>query len=362
MGKLYLGHELTPGSRLLRPLRDSSGHVLLQTGTILTERYLELIEQWGLQDALLLAQRPSEARIYDHVTRTHIIDAVLQTTIIDQLADIFNNITSEKALPIATLRNSAALLVREIVAHKHVALDLSALRNLDEKTFTHSLSVAVFAIASGVELGLQEPVLMELAMGALLHDLGKTKVSPAILNKPSHLSVAEREIIQQHPRWGVELLRERGYQTSNVLLGIYEHHERCDGSGYPFGLYDTQISQIGKITAVADFYDALTSNRAYRPAVAPHLVVEELIANSLTLFNPDTVWAFIRSLALYPVGSIVLLDNGERGEVIGYDREMPNRPRVLVTHDATDRELEIPFEYDLMQQLNRFIIKVESAT
>lgn len=358
MGRFYQSQKLTPGYRLLRPLQDRSGRILLQSGTVLTERYLELIEQWGLEDILLLAESPSKEASFSQVKRTHVIDIALQTVIIDILADVFTNIVSEKALPVDRLRHSALLLVREIMTHQQVALDLSALRTLDENTFNHSLSVAVFAIAAGVELGLGEPALMELAIGALLHDIGKTKISPAIINKPGRLSAAERAIIEQHPRWGVELLQEKGGFEPSILQGIYQHHERSDGSGYPFGLHNGLISQLGQITAVADFYDAMTSDRAYRAGQPAYLVVEQLIASSLTLFDAEVVWAFIRSLAPYPIGSRVLLDNGEHGEVVGYDRRMPNRPRVLVTHDVADQALAHPFECDLLQQLDRFIIEV----
>lgn len=358
MGKFYHSQRLAPGYRLLRPLQDRSGRILLQSGTVLTERYLELIEQWGLQDILLLVESPKQDKSFSQVTRTHIIDIALQTMIRDILADVFVNIVSEKALPVDKLRHSASLLVREIVTHQQVALDLSALRTLDENTFNHSLSVAVFAIATGVELGLDEPVLMELAIGALLHDIGKTKISPTIINKPGRLTAAERAIIEQHPHWGVELLQEKSDFAPSILQGILQHHERSDGSGYPFGLHNGPIGQLGKITAVADFYDAMTSDRAYRVGLPAYLVVEQLIASSFTLFNKEIVWAFVRSLAPYPVGSSVLLDNGERGEVVGYDRRMPNRPRVLVTHDAADHELAHPFECDLLQQLDRFIVKV----
>lgn len=358
MGRFYQSQKLTPGYRLLRPLQDRSGRILLQSGTVLTERYLELIEQWGLQDVLLLAASPSKEENFSQVTRTHIIDIALQPMITDILADVFANIVSEKALPVDKLRHSASLLVREIITHQQVALDLSTLRTLDENTFNHSLSVAVFAIATGVELGLDEPALMDLAIGALLHDIGKIRISPAIINKPGRLSAAERAIIEEHPRWGVELLQEKSGFAPSMLHGVYQHHERSDGSGYPFGLHDGQISQLGRITAVADFYDAMTSDRAYRVGQPAYLVVEQLIASSLTLFNTEIVWAFIRSLAPYPVGSRVLLDNGEQGEIIGYDRRMPNRPRVLVTHDIANRELAHPFECDLLEQLDRFIIKV----
>lgn len=358
MSRFYHSQKLTPGYRLLRPLQDRFGRILLQAGIVITERHLELIEQWGLQDILLLAEKPRQKEKFNQVTRTHIIDAALQTMITDTLTEVFVNIASEKALPIDKLHHSAALLVREIVTHQQVALDLTALRSLDENTYNHSLSVAVFAIATGVELGLDEAVLMDLAMGALLHDIGKTKISPTIINKPGQLTAAERAIVEQHPSWGVELLQGKGDFSPGILQAVYEHHERSDGSGYPQGLGDGQISLLGKITAVADYYDAMTSDRSYHAAQPAYLVIEQLIANSLTTLNPAVVRAFVHGLVPYPVGSRVLLDTGERGEVIGYDRRMPTRPRVLITHDATNSQLTYPREYDLLVHLNRFIVRV----
>lgn len=358
MSWFYESHKLAPGYRLLRPLQDREGRILLQAGTILTQRHLELIQQWGVQNILLLAEKTSKSEMSNQVTRTHVIDAALQNMITDTLTEVFINIASEKALPLDRLQYSASLLIREIANHRDVALDLSALRSSDENTYNHSLSVAVLAIATGVELGLADEVLMDLAMGALLHDIGKTKIAPAIINKPGQLTAEERVIIEQHPLWGVQLLQEKGHSSPRVLQAVYEHHERSDGSGYPQGLSDEQISLLGKITAVADYYDAMTSDRSYHAAQPAYLVIEQLIAYSLTTFNQAIVRAFVRSLAPYPVGSRVLLDTGEWGEVIGYDRRMPTRPRVLVTHDAAYNQLPHPREYDLLVHLNRFVVRV----
>jgi HD-GYP domain-containing protein (c-di-GMP phosphodiesterase class II) len=245
-----------------------------------------------------------------------------------------------------------------MAAHDQVTLNLAGLRRVDNYTFMHSLSVAVLSVAAGMELGLSEDQLLELSFAGALHDIGKMRIPLAVLNKPGKLDAEEWQLMKRHPRLGMELLTNHGGVATAALQGIYEHHERMDGSGYPHRLPGKQISLFGRIVAVADVYDAMTSDRVYRAGMAPHLAVEQLIGESLTRFDWPIVSAFIRSLVVYPVGSLVVMDNGEVGRVISYRRTVPYRPKVAIIADAYGRRVFPPRECDMLKELTRFVTEV----
>lgn len=356
MTQLLTPRELEPGFCLQEPVQDAQGRILLQSGVVLTERYLELIQDWGVT-AIAVATGDTAA-VEQQLQRTHVVSSDLQDEMLGTIYELYDDITAQKDLSLQRLRNAVPILVQEIMLHKTVALDLIGLRRADNYTFMHSLSVAVLAVATGVELGLDAEQLTGLALGAVLHDMGKTQVPLSILHKPAQLTASERTLVHRHPRWGVELLTRHAQLPAPALQGIYEHHERCDGSGYPHGLWGSRISRSGKIVAVADFYDALTSDRPYHSRLAPHLVIEQLLVMGRRSFDANIVRALLRSLVPYPVGSTVMMDSGETGEVIGYDQNFPYRPRVLIMRDSWGRELPYPYECDLLQELHRFIAEV----
>lgn len=355
--------DLQPGYILGKPIEDENGRILLRAGTILTRRHLELIRDWGLEriavqrEAVIDADEVAETE----VPKTHVLDRVLQREMLSAIGEVFASAAEDKHLSLDGVFKYAPALVEEVTTHETVTLDLIGLRRVDNYTFMHSLSVGVLAVAAGLELGMRDSELLDLSLSAVLHDVGKMKVPLDILNKPGKLDSVEWRLMKRHPRFGMEILGQRGGFSTDVLQGVYQHHERCDSSGYPHNLGRHSIGTFGKIIAIADFYDAMTSDRVYRPAVKPHLVVEQLIAESLSSFEESTAHAFIRSLAVYPVGSEVVMENGEEGQVVWFDRSMPNRPTVLILKDADGKPIEKPVECDLMRELTRFISEVKSV-
>jgi len=147
-------------------------------------------------------------------------------------------------------------------------VNLMKITSFDYYTYTHSVNVCTFAIALANQLGINRPrVLRDLGLGALLHDVGKSKISERILNKRAPLNRAEFEIVRKHPEWGLEVIRDSSLVTENSRYPIIQHHERADGSGYPFGLAQRQIHDFGRIIAVCDVFDALTTRRVYQDAL-----------------------------------------------------------------------------------------------
>lgn len=188
-------------------------------------------------------------------------------------------------LQITTLYNQANELFLDFIKALASAIDAK-----DPYTRGHSQRVSDYAVAIASEMGLKDDALMDIRVGSLLHDIGKIGVPDHILTKPGTLSDDEYEQIKKHPGIGYKII-EQVHLLHNILPAIVEHHERLDGSGYPFGLHGDQMSRMGRIVAVADVYDALTTDRPYRKAMGLNAVIEFMKQNSGDRFDPECVEA-----------------------------------------------------------------------
>jgi len=179
-----------------------------------------------------------------------------------------------------------------------------------------------------------------LGLGALLHDIGMVRVPDDIVAKASALTPEEFEVMKQHVNWGVEMLSS-GYDIPAAALQVVrDHHERYDGSGYLHGLRGDQIGEYAMIGAIADHYDAVTSDRVYRGAVSPHQVVLNMYEWRDSLFRADMVEKFIQCLGVYPIGSVVELNTGEVGVVAAINRLQRLKPHVMLVYRPDQRPYE----------------------
>ncbi|KJR46741.1 HD-hydrolase domain [Desulfosporosinus sp. I2] len=239
-----------------------------------------------------------------------------------------------------------------------VRLDLEKFKQHDYGTFGHSVNVALLAAMMGMRLGYKEKRLKYLTLGALLHDIGKLRVPKEILNKPDSLTDDEFAIMKQHPQLGVEMLKNTRLLPS-VTATVEEHHERWNGKGYPYGLQGKNIHLDAQIVAVTDVFEALTADRPYRKGLPPYHALEMILAWSGKDFNPKVVQAFRESLILYPENAIVTLNTREMGVIVAVPLQLPTRPLIRLLFDSNGRFLNKETYVDLMQDLTRFIRRVE---
>jgi putative nucleotidyltransferase with HDIG domain len=240
----------------------------------------------------------------------------------------------------------AGALVDSVMRNEDALLALKYLKSFDEYTFNHSINVAVVATVFAKSLGYSEDRLRELCQAAVLHDLGKALVPDEILNKPGRLTPAEFAIIRDHPVNGFELLHDVRGPSQDVLRGALEHHEKYNGGGYPDGLAGDEISEFGRIIAVADVYDALTSERVYKRGMTPSNALRIIYGMRESDFHPGYVERFIRCLGIYPVGTVVRLTTGETGVVVQGAPPTPLLPTVRVVLDR-NRVRTRPHDLDL---------------
>lgn len=209
------------------------------------------------------------------------------------------------------LKKVVGEMIDQIFHNNDVVYNMVDIRSHDSYTFAHSVNVCTISLLLGSALNFSRNDLESLGVGALLHDIGKIFVDSQILNKPSKLAPEEFEMVKKHPRDGYELLKEKVYLNFSSSHVAFQHHEREDGSGYPRGLTGERIHRFAKIVSVVDVYDAMTSERVYRKAIPSHIVLAEIKAQAEKKFDQTVVDSLEKIVAPYPVGSVLLLNNGE---------------------------------------------------
>ncbi|HJW43095.1 MAG TPA: HD-GYP domain-containing protein [Geothrix sp.] len=229
-----------------------------------------------------------------------------------------------RAMRDSVLRNPGALI------------SLGRIKDADTYTFQHSVSICALLVSFCHALGMDAATVEEAGLGGLLHDVGKMKVPNEVLNKPGRLTEDEFHIMKSHAALSRELLLGVPGISEMVIQIAGEHHEKVGGGGYPLGIAAPEISQIGRMTAIVDVYDALTSNRVYHKGAEPSGVLKRLLEWSGTHLDGDLVQQFIRTLGIYPVGSLVRLSGGRLAVVVEQGEDLL-RPTVRVIFDSGRR-------------------------
>jgi putative nucleotidyltransferase with HDIG domain len=247
-------------------------------------------------------------------------------------------------------RKAAESIVESILRNPDALVSLSQIKGYDEYTYTHSVNVGILVTSLAREMGYEGERLVNIGLGGLLHDIGKMRVPESVLNKPGRYTDIEFKVMKRHPEHGLVIVGERSGVAPLTKVVIAQHHERFDGSGYPKGLAGEGIDQAGVIAAVADVYDALTSDRVYRAAWTPQKALATIFQGCDRDYSRRVVELFTKHLGIYPVGSFVKLKSGEMGVVVRVSRGSLLWPIVLVLFDTAGRRRAEPLERNLAEQ------------
>lgn len=251
-------------------------------------------------------------------------------------------------------------MVDSIFRNHDALLPLLHLKHHDDYTFRHSVSVCALLVAFGRGMKLERPVIKEMALGGLLHDVGKARVSDRILNKPGKLSDEEFGHMRHHVDEGVRVLEGTAGISRIAMQVTAEHHERFDGSGYPGHLAAEQISPYGQMASIVDVYDAITSERVYHKGMAPTQALKKLLEWSGHHFDVQLVHAFIRSIGIYPSGSLVMLESRRLAVVVEQNEDKLLEPVVEVFYHTGQQHYIRPELIDLARSQQDRISNVES--
>ena len=213
-------------------------------------------------------------------------------------------------------------------------ISLARLKTADDYTYMHSVAVCALMVALSKQLGLNEQQTRSAGIAGLLHDLGKALMPMDVLNKPGKLTDEEFAIIKKHPEEGHKLLLSSTGADEIALDVVLHHHEKTDGSGYPKGLKGAEISLFAKMGAVCDVYDAITSNRPYKAGWDPAESLRKMAEWANGHFEQSVFQAFVKSLGIYPIGSLVKLNSGRLGIVIDQTEKSLLTPRIKVFYST----------------------------
>jgi len=244
-------------------------------------------------------------------------------------------------------------MVESVFRHQDALLPMARLKNIDDYTFEHSVGVAALLIAFGRTLKLSKETIREIALGGLLHDIGKAHVPEAILNKPGKLTDDEFAKMQSHVNASLHLLQGVPGISEVTRQVVAQHHERIDGSGYPNRLSGKEISQYGQMAAIVDVYDAITSDKVYCRGMPPTQALKKLLEWSKHHFDPQLVQSFIRAIGIYPTGTLVRLESNRMGVVVEQNENNLLEPVVRIFYHAGQQHYVPPELVDLSKVQDR---------
>lgn len=355
------------GAFLGKTIYDQNGNPLLKAGTSLNKKILDQIKKFNIY-SLYIIDNYIDTEIEDIIKpelRNKTIKLLKETfSNIYKFNNINNNETTRRNLHKKNLEYFKSIneiseeLIDNILRNKDMLVSLIDIKNTDNYTYQHSVNVAVISLIIGIGLNLDKNKLITLCSGALLHDIGKIFIPKYILNKPSSLTHEEYEIVKNHPKLGYEHLKRQSQIKTSILLISLQHHERIDGTGYPYGLTGEKIHYLSKIVSLADVYDALTSDRSYRRALSASDAIEYIMGNVGKMFDFDIVNMFTKLIVPFPFGTIVRLSNGDVGIVQETPAHFPLRPSVkILKSNDIDSEGNI---INLVDELTLVISNIEN--
>ena len=336
-----LVEKVKEGMVLGRTLYSYDGNILLNAGIVLKNSYISKFSDLGIR----------EVYVEDEISRDIVLkDVISEETRFEARINIKNAMDSIRygsSLDVKPIRSSVCKMMDELMDVKDAMVNLQDLKSNDQYTFSHSVNVCVLSLITGISMKFDEEKLRELGIGAMLHDVGKIRIPSEILNKPESLTAEEFNIVKKHTSYGYELLKKSKVLSTYASYIALTHHERYDGEGYPLGLRGEEIHEFARIVSVADVYDAITSDRIYKKRVNINEAVEYLIGMGDHQFDYSIVRNFIEHITIYPPGTCVLLNRGEKAIVVDVNKKYPNRPIIRILIDREGQILREPLEIDL---------------
>jgi len=332
MRRLPLG-EVELGMVIGEDIFNNFDVMVVSSGSVINDNIFRLINRMDLKDVVIVEKSIQGEKqvivVENKVQRTY--DSTVQS-----FKALFNNVKFGKQIVADELNEILAPMLDQVNSNKLLAKSLWQIEACDEYTYDHSVTVSMAAALLGKWMGLPESDINDLATAGLLHDIGKCNIPDEILKKPDRLTEEEFKVMKTHSTLGYLLLKNGKGFNDAIISGVYQHHEKFDGNGYPNRLREDDIHQFGRIIAVADVYSAMTSNRVYRSKMSPFQVAKLIMEYSFGYLDPVAVNIFLSNVSNFYVGTVVKLNNGLIGQVVMSNKTEPYRPLLKVDDEFVD--------------------------
>lgn len=255
------------------------------------------------------------------------------------ISDMMTTIRKGGNIQVSAVKDAVNPMVSSIIRNPDACIWLARMKSQDSYTYKHSMGASVWAVALGRQIGLPPPDLKTLAVGTLLCDIGKLKLSHELLEKSGDLTEEELKLMKSHVELSMNELSKSVGVSQEVIDIVASHHERFNGQGYPKGLTGNKIPIMARIAAIADSYDAMTSQRAYSEAKSPVIAVKELYELRGDEYQPELIEEFIQAVGLYPAGTLIELSTGEVAVVVSENKMRRLRPKILILLDSNKKNI-----------------------
>lgn len=337
-----------------KSILTQEGQILLRAGNKLSLSYIKKLKELGVFYIYIEDERLDDILVDDEQLMQ------LKQITMKSMSSIVKNVNCCNKIKLKESLGTVEKMIDYIIELGDVNKSLYEIKTYDNYTYLHSLDTCIMSTFLGMSSGFSEWELKELGIGAILHDIGKSKVPSKIINKQGKLTNQEYNEVKKHTVYGSEMLKKNFAIPETVIRVVEQHHERIDGKGYPYGLKGKEISKFAKIVCVSDVYDAVSNNRCYRNKFSPNEAYELILAGSGTCFDEQMVHTFKNTFAIYPLGCCLKLSNGEEGYVIAQNYGFPDRPIIRVLYSSITN-IPIPFyEIDLLKNLNIVVSSIAS--
>lgn len=332
----YTLEKAVPGMQLGKDVLNDSGQVMVIAGTLLTTSIIEGLKCWDVPSVMIRTEVMSTAVDIPEIIDTPISESQQKfyngyDSTTDTVKKSFGKMRYFKEVPLQQMQEIAENEIFPMIESIGVLNHLQMVRHQNDYTFQHSINVAVTCGVLGKWLGYKGSELSDLVLAGLLHDVGKTQIPLAILDKPGSLTPEEMKVMQTHTVLGYKLIKDNKELSPSITYAVLQHHERMDGKGYPFQVEMDKFHQYARIVAVADTYDAMTSDRVYHKKMTPFAVVETMASEMYDKLDPTICAVFLNNVRSYFIGNVVKLNDGRRAEVVYLGPFMGARPTVIAS-------------------------------
>jgi putative nucleotidyltransferase with HDIG domain len=334
-----------------KPVYDDKCQLLLAKDVILTQNYIDRLKKANVQCIFI------EDELSEGLEATYIVSDTLKIQSVMSVKNAFKDLAERKGTnynikSIDSIKQVVDDMMRVIYDNPHTLYCMTELMGTDMYTYNHSAEVAVLSMLVAKSMKLNDTFIQKIGVGAILHDIGKMNIPAELLNKVEPLSDDELKQVKDHVQMGYDLLKDNDFISPISRQIVLLHHEKLNGSGYPYMLSGDDIPIHVRIVTLCDIFNAISSNRAYKSRINADEALETIRAEAIYELDRDIYYHLLKVVNIYPVGTLVELSSGEVGIIIKENLDAQTRPVVQIIRDKKREEI-----VNLMDYLTLFITK-----